>query len=155
MQPKLMSFSRIQTVQQMTQQDANIVGNVHGGVIMKLIDSTAGMVAAKHCGTNVVTVSIDKLDFLSPAFVGDILRVHANLNFTGRTSMELGVKVEAENFMTGEIRYAASAYLTFVALDHLGKPMEIPQIIPETEDDIRRNKEAAIRREKRKEGLRR
>ncbi len=153
MQSKLMSFSRIQTVQQMTQQDANIVGNVHGGVIMKLIDSTAGMVAAKHCGTNVVTVSIDSLNFLSPAFVGDILRVHANLNFTGRTSMELGVKVEAENFMTGKIRYAASAYLTFVALDHLGKPMEIPQVIPETDDDIRRNKEAAIRRDKRKEGL--
>lgn len=153
MQSKPMSFSRMQTVQQMTQQDANFVGNVHGGVIMKLIDSTAGMAAAKHCGANVVTVSIDRLDFLSPAFVGDILRVHANLNFTGRTSMELGVKVEAENFMTGEKRYAASAYLTFVALDQLGKPMEVPQVIPETEDDIRRNKEAAIRREKRKEGL--
>ena len=146
---KPMSFSRMQTVQQMTQQDANIVGNVHGGVIMKLIDSTAGMVAAKHCGTNVVTASIDRLNFISPAFVGDILRVHANLNFTGRTSMELGVKVEAENFMTGKIRYAASAYLTFVALDQLGKPVEIPQVIPETEDDMRRNKEAAIRRKKR------
>ena len=128
-----MSFSRMQTVQQMTQQDANFVGNVHGGVIMKLIDSTAGMAAAKHCGTNVVTVSIDRLDFLSPVFVGDILRVHANLNFTGRTSMELGVRVEAENFMTGEIRHTASAYLTFVSLDKLGKPMEVPQVIPETE----------------------
>ena len=153
MQSKQMSYSRIQTVQQMTQQDANIVGNVHGGVIMKLIDTTAGMVAAKHCGTNVVTASIDRLNFLSPAFVGDILRVHANLNFTGRTSMELGVRVEAENFMTGETRYAASAYLTFVALDQLGKPMEIPQIIPETEDEIRRNKEAAIRRKRRREGI--
>jgi len=152
---KPMSFSRMQTVQQMTQQDANIVGNVHGGVIMKLIDSTAGIVAAKHCGTNVVTASIDRLNFLSPGFVGDILRVHANLNYTGRTSMELGVKVEAENFMTGEIRHTASAYLTFVSLDQLGKPMEAPQVIPETEDDMRRNKEAAIRRKKRIEEIRR
>jgi uncharacterized protein (TIGR00369 family) len=150
---KPMSFSRMQTVQQMTQQDANFAGNVHGGVIMKLIDSTAGIVAAKHCGTNVVTASIDRLDFHSPVFVGDILRVHANLNFTGRTSMELGVKVEAENFITGEIRQTASAYLTFVSLDQLGKPMEIPQVIPETEDEIRINTEAAIRRKKRMEGL--
>ena len=153
MQSKTMSFSRMQTVQQMTQQDANFAGNVHGGVIMKLIDSTAGIVAAKHCGTNVVTASIDRLDFHSPVFVGDILRVHANLNFTGRTSMELGVKVEAENFITGEIRHTASAYLTFVSLDQFGKPMEIPQVIPETEDEIRINTEAAIRRKKRMEGL--
>jgi uncharacterized protein (TIGR00369 family) len=153
MQSKTMSLSRMQTVQQMTQQDANFAGNVHGGVIMKLIDSTAGIVAAKHCGTNVVTASIDRIDFHSPVFVGDILRVNANLNFTGRTSMELGVKVEAENFMTGEIRHTASAYLTFVSLDQFGKPMEIPQVIPETEDEIRRNKEASIRRKKRMEGF--
>lgn len=155
MQSKPMSFSRMQTVQQMTQQDANLVGNVHGGVIMKLVDNTAGMAAAKHCGTNVVTASIDRLDFHSPVFVGDILRVHANLNFTGRTSMELGVRVEAENIMTGEIRHTASAYLTFVSLDKLGKPIEIPQVIPETDDEIRRNTAAAIRRKKRMEELRR
>ena len=153
MQSKTMSFSRMQTVQQMTQQDANFAGNVHGGVIMKLIDITAGIVAAKHCGTNVVTASIDRLDFHSPVFVGDILRVHANLNFTGRTSMELGVEVEAENFITGEIRHTASAYLTFVSLDQFGKPMEIPQVTPETEDEIIRNKEASIRRKKRMEGF--
>ena len=155
MQSKTMSFSKMQTVQQMTQQDANFVGNVHGGVIMKLIDSTASMAAAKHCGTNVVTASIDRIDFYSPVFVGDILRVHANLNSTGRTSMELGVRVEAENFMTGEIRHTSSAYLTFVSLDQLGKPMEIPQVIPETDDEIRRNTEAANRRKKRMEGLHR
>ena len=153
MRSKPMSFSRMQTVQQMTQQDANFAGNVHGGVIMKLIDSTAGIVAAKHCGTNVVTASIDRLDFHSPVFVGDILRVHANLNFTGRTSMELEVEVEAENFITGDIRHTASAYLTFVSLDQLGKPMEVPQVLPETEDEIRRNTEATIRRKKRMEGL--
>ena len=153
MQSKTMSLSRMQTVQQMTQQDANFAGNVHGGVIMKLIDSTAGIVAAKHCGTNVVTASIDRIDFHSPVFVGDILRVNANLNFTGRTSMELGVEVEAENFMTGEIRHTASAYLTFVSLDQFGKPMEVPQVIPETEDEIMRNKEASIRRKKRMEGF--
>ena len=153
MQSKPMSFSRMQTVQQMTQQDANFAGNVHGGVIMKLIDSTAGIVAAKHCGTNVVTASIDRIDFHSPVFVGDILRVNANLNFTGRTSMELGVKVEAENFMTCEIRHTASAYLIFVSLDQFGKPMEVPQVIPETEDEIMRNKEASIRRKKRMEGI--
>jgi uncharacterized protein (TIGR00369 family) len=152
-QSKTMSSSKMQTVQQMTQQDANFAGNVHGGVIMKLIDSTAGIVAAKHCGTNVVTASIDRIDFHSPVFVGDILRVNANLNFTGRTSMELGVEVEAENFMTGEIRHTASAYLTFVSLDQFGKPMEVPQVIPETEDEIMRNNEASIRRKKRVEGF--
>ena len=100
-----------------------------------------------------MTASIDRLDFHSPVFVGDILRVHANLNFTGRTPMELGVEVEAENFITGEIRHTASAYLTFVSLDQFGKPMEIPQVIPETEDEIIRNKEASIRRKKRMEGF--
>src|SRR5512137_1457802 len=114
---KTVKDSRITIVQQMTNADANLAGNVHGGTIMKLIDNTAGIVAARHTGKNPVTASIDRLDFHSPVFVGDLLRVTAGINYVGNRSMEGGVRVEAENFVTGEIRHTASAYLTFVALE--------------------------------------
>ncbi len=155
MQEKKTSESRITMIIQMTQLDANLAGNVHGGVIMKHIDTTAGIVASRHAISNVVTASIDRLDFHSPVYVGDLLRLHANLNYAGTTSMEVGVRIEAENFITGEVRHTASAYLTLVALDEHGKPNKIPQLVLETEDDVRRNREAAIRREVRlKERLR-
>src|SRR5512135_3105809 len=108
---KKVSDSSITIVQHMTQQDANLAGNVHGGTIMKLIDNTAGITAARHACANVVTASIDRLDFLGPVFVGDLLRIIASINFVGRTSMEVGVRVEAENVLTGEVRHTASAYL--------------------------------------------
>ena len=133
----------------MTQQDANLVGNVHGGVVMKYIDTTAGIVAARHACSNVVTASIDRLDFHSPVFVGDLLTLKAGLNMVGNTSMEVGVRVEAENFLTGEIRHTASAYLTFVALGPNGRPMEVPPLILETEEEVRRHREALARREMR------
>lgn len=133
-------------VQQMSHQDANLAGNVHGGVIMKAIDTTAGIVAARHAGSNVVTASIDRLDFHSPVYIGDILRLKAGLNFAGRTSMEVGVRVEAENFITGAVRHTSSANLTFVSLDAQGRPMEIPGLILETDEQRRRNAEAASRR---------
>jgi len=133
-------------VQQMSPQDANLAGNVHGGVIMKAIDTTAGIVAARHAGSNVVTASIDRLDFHSPVYVGDILRLKASLNFAGRTSMEVGVRVEAENFITGVVRHTSSAYLTFVSLDAQGRPMKIPGLFLETDEQRRRNVGAAARR---------
>jgi uncharacterized protein (TIGR00369 family) len=140
--------SSIMVIQQMSQQDANLAGNVHGGTVMKLIDNTAGLVAVRHTGKNVVTASIDRLDFHSPVFVGDLLRVYASINYLGKTSMEVGVRVEAEDLLTGAVRHTASAYLTYVSLDG-GKPAEVPPIAFETEDEVRRNREALERRKRR------
>lgn len=151
MESKRVKDSSITVVQQMTQQDANLAGNVHGGIIMKLIDNTAGLVAARHSQANVVTASIDRLDFHSPVFVGDLLRITASINYVGKTSMELGVRVETENVFTGEIRHTASAYLTFVALAPDFRPQPIPPIIFETDDEKRRNREGALRRKSRLE----
>lgn len=130
-------------------QDANIAGNVHGGVIMKLIDTAAGTAAARHSRTNVVTASIDRLDFLGPVFIGDLVTLKASLNYVGRTSMEVGVRVEAETLVTNQVRHTASAYLTFVALDRNSHPLEVPQLILETDTDLRRNLEAKARRQMR------
>lgn len=146
MQGKTIKQSSITVVQQMTQMDANLAGNVHGGVIMKLIDNTAGIVGVRHTNGNAVTASIDRIDFHSPVFVGDLLRVSASINYVGRTSMEIGVRVEAENFVSGEVRHTGSAYLTFVSLDEKFKPKEIPPIILETEDEKRRSCEAQERK---------
>ncbi len=139
----------ITIIQQMTQQDANLAGNVHGGTIMKIIDNTAGIVATRHTGKNSVTASIDRLDFHSPVFVGDLLRVSACINVVGRTSMEVGVRVEAENVITGQVRHTASAYLTYVSLDEHGKPVQAPPLIFETDEEKRRNREAIERRKRR------
>jgi acyl-CoA hydrolase len=152
MQAKRVKDSLITIVYQMTHQDANLAGNVHGGVILKNIDNTAGIVAARHANTSAVTASIDRVDFYSPVYVGDLLRLLASVNYTGTTSMEIGVRVEAENFMTGEVRHTASAYLSFVALDAEGKPTKVPRIILETREEKRRNREARNRRKYRLEG---
>ena len=136
-------------VQPMTPQDANVVGNVHGGVIMKLIDEAAGIVARRHARGNAVTASIDHLDFIHPVYSGDVLTLKASLNLVGRTSMEVGVHVNAENPMTGEVRHTASAYVTLVAIGEDRKPMSVPPLILETEEEMRRNREAQVRRETR------
>ena len=133
----------------MIPQDVNPAGNVHGGVIMKLIDTAGAVVASRHARCNTVTVSIDRLDFHHPVFVGDLLFFKASLNMVGRTSMEAGVRVESENVVTGEVRHTASAYLTYVALDKDGRPQPVPQLIIETDEEKRRNREAKIRRESR------
>ena len=153
MENKRVQDSSITVVQQMTHQDANLAGNVHGGVILKLIDNTAGIVAVRHTGGNAVTASIDRVDFHSPVFVGDLLRVSASVNFVGRTSMEVGVRVEAENFVTGQVRHTGSAYLTFVSLDEKLKPRPIPQVIFETDDEKRRSCEAQERKRVRLEAV--
>lgn len=130
----------------MQPQDANMAGNVHGGVIMKHIDDAAGMVALRHAGgCNVVTASIDRLDFHNPAFIGTLLTFKACLNMVGKTSMEIGVRVEAENPVTGEIRHIASAYLTFVALGKDYRPTPVPLLKLDTEVEKRRNREAIDR----------
>ena len=149
MESKRVSESLITITHQMTPQDANLAGNVHGGIILKNIDNTAGIVASRHANTNAVTASIDRVDFHSPVFVGDLLRLKSAVNYAGNTSMEIGVRVEAENFMTGEVRHTASAYLTFVALDANGKPTRVPKIILESKEERRRNREARNRRKAR------
>lgn len=147
MQGKTVKDTALVVAQVMSQQDANIAGNVHGGVVMKLIDTAAAVVAIRHARTNIVTASVDRLDFLHPIFVGDLVTFRASLNMVGRTSMEVGVRVESENLVTGGIRHTASAYLTMVALDKDKRPAGVPPLILETEEDRRRNRQAQARRQ--------
>ena len=149
MEGKSVKDSSVITAQMMIPQDANPAGNVHGGVVVKIIDEAAGVVAARHARSNVVTASIDRMDFHLPIFVGDLLFFKASLNYVGRTSMEIGVRVEAENLLTGDVKHAASAYLTYVALARDGRPAQVPPLILETGEEQRRNREARARREMR------
>ncbi len=149
MQGKRIKESSILLAQVMNPQDANPAGNVHGGVIMKLIDTAAGSAAMKHSRSNCVTASIDRLDFHHPVFIGDLVTLKAGVTYTGKSSMEVGVRVESQNLLTGEIRHTVSAYMTFVALDKNGKPIAIPPLILETPEEQRRNREAQSRRETR------
>ncbi len=147
MEEKTVRESSVIMSQLMKPQDANLSGNVHGGVIMSLIDGAAGVVASRHTRTNTVTASIDRLDFHRPTYVGELVTLKASLNLVGRTSMEIGVRVESENLRTGERRHNASAYLTYVALGEGGRPVEVPPLKLETEEEVRRNREAKTRRE--------
>ncbi len=149
MEGKTCRQTSVVMVQSMTPQEANFVGNVNGRVIMKLIDEAAGIIARRHAQGNAVTASIDRLDFHHPVYIGDVLTLKASLNLVGRTSMEAGVHVNAENPMTGEVRHTASAYVTLVAIGENRKPMSVPPLILETEEEIRRNREAQVRRETR------
>ena len=135
--------------QAMSIMDANLSGNVHGGVIMRLCDNAAGLAAVKHCRTRVVTVAMDEMVFIEPVFLSDVVTLRAQVNDVGRTSMEIGVRVEAENTMTAERRHVSTAYLVFVALDKEGNPKPVPRLEPETVDERRRMAEAKIRREHR------
>jgi acyl-CoA hydrolase len=135
----------------MTQMDANLAGNVHGGVIMKEVDSAAGTAAIRHAGRPCVTAAIDELSFLEPVYVGDILIVTARVNAVGRTSMEVGVTVEAESILGDERRHTTSAYLVMVALDESGSPTEIRPLLITTPDEERRQAQAGVRRQIRQE----
>ena len=146
MEEKRVSETAVEMAQLMSPQDANPAGNVHGGVIMKLIDDAAGAVAYRHARCNVVTVSVDRLSFHHPIFVGDLVICKASMNLVGRTSMEVGVRVEAENLITGEVHHTASAYLTYVALDEDLKPKEIAPLILETEEQEQRSRKALERK---------
>jgi acyl-CoA hydrolase len=137
--------------QVMLPPDANPSGNVHGGTIMKLIDTAAGIVATRHCRTNVVTASMDRLDFHEPVFIGELVILRASVNYAGNTSLEVGVRVEAEDLLTGNIRHTNSAYLTMVALDENRKPTRVPEVFPGTEQQERRFQEGKERARRRKE----
>ena len=125
--------------------DTNVLGNVHGGRVMCLMDICAAMSAYKHARQPVVTASVDRLDFLAPAKKGDILILKSSVNYAHITSMEIGVRIDAESPFTGEVRHTATAYLTFVAIDENNKPTKISKIIPETEDEKRRYERAKNR----------
>ena len=129
--------------------DANNGGNVHGGVIMYLCDEVAGIAAVRHSGCRVVTVAMDRMTFLHPVYVGHLLTLKATVNAAWNTSMEVGVRVEAENIRSGEVTATSTAYLTMVALDDEGRPTAVPPIAPETPDEQRRAREAQLRRDNR------
>ena len=132
----------------MTVLDTNLLGTVHGGVVMKLVDDVAGVVASRHSGGAAVTASMDEMDFVSPVRVGDLVHAEAQVNWTGRSSMEVGVRVLAEpwNEAGTEPVRVATAYLVFVAVDGDGRPRAVPPVLPENDDDRQRFAEAEIRR---------
>ena len=149
MDAKTPTQSRTVLSQVMEIGDANLANNVHGGVIMKLVDSAAGIAAVRHCGGRVVTASMDEMSFIEPVFLGEVVTLYAQVNDVGRTSMEVGVRVEAENARTGDLRHVSSAYLVFVALDAQNEPRPVPPLLPETDNERRRMEEAKIRRQHR------
>lgn len=140
-----------ETSQLMMPQHSNNLGHVFGGVILSMMDTSAAISAIRHARTNCVTVSVDRVDFREPIHLGDLVIMKCSVNFVGRTSMEVGVRVEAENLQTGIRRHTNSCYLTFVAVDRNGRPVEVPKLVPETEEEIRRYEAAQARRRRRLE----
>jgi acyl-CoA hydrolase len=129
--------------------DVNSSGDVHGGTIMKLVDDAAGIACARHSKRRTVTASMDRMSFLVPIKMGELVTFTATVNAAWRTSMEVGVRVEAENPVSGEIRHASTAYLTFVALDEDGRPTPVPPLVPQNATEERRMREAELRRQHR------
>lgn len=147
MDPRPVSRSRVEMTELVLPNDANVHGSVLGGRVMHLVDICAAIAANRHSGHGVVTAAVDEIEFLHPVAVGELLILKASINLAARTSMEVGVKVWSENPRTGERRHTSSAYLTFVAVDADGRPVEVPPVLPESDDDRRRMEEAARRRE--------
>lgn len=148
MEPLPPSYGQVTLTLLAGQQHVNLLGNVHGGEVMRLVDSTAGAAAGRHSGGPAVTAAMDEMAFLAPVHVGDILRATAQVNWAGRTSMEVGVRVDTEpwNQAGTDPVHVASAYLVFVAIDLDGRPREVPGLAPQTPDEVRRMREAEIRR---------
>src|SRR3954471_3926661 len=146
MDPRQPSDSHSQVTRWMGLADANTAGNVHGGTIMRMCDEVAGIAAIRHSGNRVVTAAMDRMNFLHPVFVGMLVTVKATVNAAWRTSVEVGVRVEAEDVRTGEITHTSTAYLTMVALDETGHPAPVPPVDPRTPDELRRKREAEHRR---------
>jgi acyl-CoA hydrolase len=126
--------------------DANLAGLVHGGTVMKMCDEAAAIAAIRHCGRRIVTAGVDRMTFVEPVSTGELLSCLATVNAAWRTSMEVGVRVEAENPRTGERRHTSTAYLTMVALDDEGRPVQVPPLVAESDDERRRQREAELRR---------
>jgi acyl-CoA hydrolase len=144
--PRTAADSQVELVQLMTVVDAN---NVHGGTIMKLVDTAAGLAAARHCGGLAVTAAMDEMVFLEPVYVNDLVTVRAMVNDAGRTSMEVGVRVEAQSVSGHRTVHTSSAYLVYVALDEHGKPRPVPPVTAQSDEQRQRQREAKVRREAR------
>lgn len=143
--------SQHETSEIMMPQHANNLGHVFGGVVLAMMDKAAAVAAIRHARTTCVTASIDRVDFREPIHVGDLVVMRASVNYVGRTSMEVGIRVEAEDMLSGHRRHTNSCYLTFVAVDRGGRPVEVPTLVPETAEEIRRYAAAAERRRRRLE----
>ncbi|MBI4789511.1 MAG: acyl-CoA thioesterase [Chloroflexi bacterium] len=144
-QAKCASDSQVTLSQAMMPSDANPLGNIHGGHVMKLVDEAGGLAAMRHARRPVVTVAVDSMSFLSPVKVGHLLTLRSAVNWVGKTSLEVGIRVEAENPITGEITHTNSAFAVYVALDDAGRPVVVPPLILESEDEKRRWAEAEAR----------
>jgi acyl-CoA hydrolase len=144
---KLASESAVETRFLVMPNDTNPQNSIFGGVVMSWIDMVAAMVAERHSGRPVVTVHVDDISFKAPIKIGDHVLIKASINYVGKTSMLVGVKVIAENPFTGISRHTTTAYLTFVALDDVGRPIEVNGITPQGEDELRRFEEGRIRLE--------
>ncbi|MBV8432094.1 MAG: acyl-CoA thioesterase [Solirubrobacterales bacterium] len=149
MQPRRPSETRSILTRWMGIEDANTAGHVHGGSIMRLCDEVAGIAAIRHSGRRVVTAGMDRMTFLDPVYVGQLVTVRATVNAAWHTSMEVGVRVESEDVASGEVTHTSAAYLTMVALDEEGRPSQIRPLDPQTPDERRREQAAQLRRENR------
>jgi acyl-CoA hydrolase len=148
-EPRPVRESQASLIRWMGITDANSAGFVHGGTVMKLCDEAAGIAAIKHSRLRAVTAAIDRMTFIHPIYVGELLTCKASVNAVWRTSMEVGVRVEAENPRTGEARHTSTAYLTMVALDDEGRPTPVAPLAPASAPEIRRMREAELRRRNR------
>jgi uncharacterized protein (TIGR00369 family) len=146
---KTIRASRISIAQLMQPEHANNLGNVHGGWIMKLVDEAGALACMRHAQRRVVTVAIDSMVFRQPIRIGDLIILNAEVTYTGRTSMEAEVQVQAENPITGERTHTNTAYLVYVALDDDGNPVEVPQLKAETEDEKAKMERARERQQRR------
>ncbi len=149
--PKIPSESSVEMREIVLPNDTNTHGNILGGKVLHLVDIAAAMVAMRHSRMPVVTAAMDYMEFSHPIPVGYFICLKASVNFVGKTSMEIGVKVESENPRTGETRGTSKAYLTFVALDRKGRPASVPALEPQTEDEQRRFEKGRVRMAKRRE----
>jgi len=147
--PRPARDSHVELTQLMEVTDANVLGNVHGGVLMRLADTAAALAAIRHSGGPCVTVSVDEMVFREPVHVGDLVTFRASVNDVGTTSLECGVRIDAERLRTGETVHASTAYFVYVAIDDDGRPRPVPPIEVSSPEDVRRQREAKLRRESR------
>jgi acyl-CoA hydrolase len=146
MEPRPASDTASILVRWMGIADANAAGFVHGGAVMRMCDEAAGIAAIRHSGIRVVTAAMDRMTFERPIRIAELVTCRAQVNAAWNTSMEVGVRVEAENPRSGEIRHTSTAYLTMVAIDEEGNPSAVPQLLPQSDQELRRNREAELRR---------
>jgi uncharacterized protein (TIGR00369 family) len=145
--PRAPADSESHVTELMMPQDVNNLGNVFGGTILSMVDRAAAVAAMRHAGSVCVTVSIDRVDFREPIYAGELVTCKARVNFVGRTSMEVGVRVEAENLLTGNRRHTNTCFLTFVSIDERGRPTPVRPLTVDTAEDRQRWNEAKRRRE--------